>query len=65
MLAALAVSRWLENQTGWSIPRFVKPARPYRTIQIQAGLDTFTAAAPLPDDLRGVLDHAYGPRSAH
>jgi hypothetical protein len=36
----------------WSIRRFVKTARRYRTIQIQAGQHTITAADPLPDDLR-------------
>lgn len=35
--AALAVSRWIENQTGWSSRKFVRTARRYRTIQIQAG----------------------------
>jgi hypothetical protein len=52
VFAALAVSRWIESQTGRSIRRFVKTARRYRTIQIQAGQHTITAAAPLPDDLR-------------
>ena len=33
----MAVSRWIEHQTGWSIRRLVKTARRYRTIQIQAG----------------------------
>ena len=37
VLAALAVSRWIEAATGWTIRRFVKTARRYRTIQIQAG----------------------------
>ena len=37
VFAALAVSRWIEAQTGWSIRKFVKTARRYRTIQIQAG----------------------------
>jgi hypothetical protein len=37
VLAALAVSRWIEHATGWSIRKFVKTARRYRTIQIQAG----------------------------
>ena len=36
VFAAMAVSRWIEQQTGWSIRRFVKTARRYRTIQIQA-----------------------------
>jgi hypothetical protein len=32
VFAALAVSRWIEHQTGWSIRKFVKAARRYRTI---------------------------------
>ena len=52
VFAALAVSRWIEHQTGWSIRKFVKTARRYRTIQIQAGQHTITAADPLPADLR-------------
>jgi hypothetical protein len=35
--AALAVSRRIEDRTGWSIKKFVRTARRYRTIQIQAG----------------------------
>jgi hypothetical protein len=38
VFAALAVSRWIEGRTGWSIKKFVRAARRYRTIQIQAGL---------------------------
>ncbi len=33
VFAALAVSRWIEHVTGWSIRKFVKTARRYRTIQ--------------------------------
>lgn len=56
VFAALAVSRWIENTTGWSIKKFVKTARRYRTITIQAGDHTITAADPLPDDLQTALD---------
>jgi hypothetical protein len=56
VFAALAVSRWIEAQTGWSIRKFVKTARRYRTIQIQAGRQAITAADPVPDDLRQALD---------
>jgi Transposase DDE domain len=56
VFAALAVSRWIERQTGWSIRKFVKTARRYRTIQIQAGPHTITAADPIPDELRQALD---------
>jgi Transposase DDE domain len=56
VFAALAVGRWIEHQTGWSIRKFVKTARRYRTIQIQAGTHTITAADPLPADLRQALE---------
>jgi Transposase DDE domain len=55
VFAALAVSRWIEARTGWSIRKFVKIARRYRTIQIQAGRQTITAVDPLPDDLAQAL----------
>jgi hypothetical protein len=60
VFAALAVSRWIENQTGWSIRKFVRTARRYRTIEIQAGDHTITAAEPLPTDLRQALDAING-----
>ena len=60
MFAALAVSRWIENQTGWSIRKFVRTARRYRTIQIQAGPHLIIGADPLPDDLRQALETITG-----
>jgi transposase len=62
VLAALAVSRWIEHATGWSIRKFVKTARRYRTIQIQAGDHVITAADPLPDDLRQAIEAINGSR---
>src|SRR5215472_12161135 len=59
VFAALAVSRWIERQTGWSIRKFVKTARRYRTIRIQAGPHTITAADPLADDLRDALHRIH------
>jgi hypothetical protein len=56
VFAALAVSRWIEDRTGWSIKKFVRTARRYRTIEIQIGGHTITAADPLPADLRDALD---------
>ena len=35
VFAALAVSRWIEARTGWSIRKFVKTARRYRTVEIR------------------------------
>jgi hypothetical protein len=60
VFAALAVSRWIEHQTGWTIRKFIKTARRYRTIQIQAGPQTITAADPPPRDLRQALDRIHG-----
>jgi hypothetical protein len=65
VFAALAVSRWTENTTGWSIRKFVRTARRYKTIEIQAGAHTITAADPLSGDLRDALDRVYGRSGAH
>jgi Transposase DDE domain len=55
VFAALAVTWFIEARTGWSIKRFVRTARRYRTIQIRAGQYLLTAEDPLPPDLRDVL----------
>jgi hypothetical protein len=65
VFAALAVSRWIEHQTGWSIRKFVKTARRYRTIQIQAGDHVINAADPLPQDLHQALDRIHRDPGAH
>jgi hypothetical protein len=66
VFAALAVSRWIEHQAGWSIRKFVKTARRYRTIQIQAGPHTITAADPLPGDLHQAIETInHASRPAH
>ena len=55
VFAAMAVSHYIEHQTGWSIKKFVRTTRRYRTVKIKAGRQTLTAADPLPDDLRAAL----------
>jgi Transposase DDE domain len=65
VFAALAISRWIEDTTGWSIRKFVRTARRYRTIEIQTGTHTVTAADPLPDDLRDALDRIHHGTGAH
>jgi hypothetical protein len=55
VFAAMTVAHWIEHQTGWSIKKFVRTARRYRTVQIKAGNQTVTAADPLPDDLAEAL----------
>ena len=56
VFAALAITHHVQAATGWSISKFVKTARRYRTIEIQAGDHTLTAADPIPDDLQAALD---------
>ena len=65
VFAALAVSRRIENQTGWTIRKFVRTARRYRTVEIQAGPHTITAADPLPTDLQAALAQIHGRPATH
>jgi hypothetical protein len=65
VFAALAVGRLIEDRTGWSIRRFVRTARHYRTVQIRAGQHLLTAEDPLPDELRDALALITEPDSAH
>jgi transposase len=65
VFAALAITHYLEDATGWSIKRFVRAARRYRTVQIKLGSQTLTAQQPPPDDLRAALDQIRQPRGAH
>jgi hypothetical protein len=55
VFAALAVSHWIERQTGWSIMKFVQTLRRYRTVTIRAGNHALTAADPLPAEIQDVL----------
>lgn len=63
VFAALAVSHYVEHQTSWSIKKFVRTARRYRTITIQAGTQTLTAAEPPPSDLAEILAKIHGLRA--
>jgi transposase len=56
VFAALAFSRWIEARTGWTVRKFVRTARRYRTIETQAGQHTVTAADPIPGELRQALE---------
>ena len=60
VFAALAVTRWLERRTEWSIKKLVTSLRRYHTIEIQAGDQIVTAADPLPDDIRATLQRLHG-----
>jgi hypothetical protein len=65
VFAALAVSRLVEDATGWSIKRFVRTARRYRTVKIRAGAHLLTAEDPLPEELRDALAKIKRLDSAH
>ena len=60
VFAALAVTRWLERRTDWSIKKLLTSLRRYHTIEIQAGDQIVTAADPLPDDIRATLHRLHG-----
>ena len=64
VFAALAVSRWIEDRTGWSIKKSVRTARRYRTIEIQAGRHIVIAADPLPRDLHEALGRIHNDPAA-
>ena len=55
VVAAMAVSHYIEAQTPWSSKKCVRTTRRYRTVIIKAGNQTLTAADPLPDDLHDAL----------
>jgi hypothetical protein len=65
VFAALAVGRLVEDRTGWSIRKFVRTARRYRTVQIRAGQQLITAADPIPPELRDALAAINQARGAH
>jgi hypothetical protein len=65
VFAALAVTRWIEDQTGWSIKKFIRTARRYRNIQIQAGEHIITAEDPLPKELAQALDKVKRVNARH
>lgn len=43
----------------------MRTARRYRTVMIQAGRETLTAAEPVPDDLAQALTKINAPTDAH
>jgi hypothetical protein len=65
VFAALAVTRFIEDRTGWTIKKIVRTARRYRTVQIRAGQHILTAEDPLPADLRDALAQITRAGGAH
>ena len=65
VFAALAVTRLLEETTGWTTRRFVRTTRRYRTVQIRVGTQLLTAQDPVPDDLNEALTNINRLQAAH
>jgi len=55
VFAALAVSRWIQDRTGWSIEKFVKTARRYRTTFIEINGQIIPSEEDLPLELTEAL----------
>jgi transposase len=65
VMAALAVSRWLERQTGWSIKKLVTTLRRYRSIAVQTGDHILHAGTPLDDDIRAAISTVKNAAAGH
>jgi hypothetical protein len=65
VMAALAVSHWLERQTGWSIKKLVKTLRRYRSIAVQTGDHILHAGTPLDDDTRAAVSAVKNTAAGH
>jgi hypothetical protein len=64
VFAALAVSRWLERETG-SINKIVKTLRPYRSIAIRTGDHILHAGTPLDNATRAALNAVRAAAAGH
>ena len=62
VMGALAVSRRVEQLTGWTISRFVRTFRAYRQVTVDTGYRTATAEQPLPANHQTILDHIHAVR---
>jgi hypothetical protein len=65
VMAALAVSRWLERQTGWSIKKLVTTLRRYRSIAVQTGDHILHAGTPLDKDTRAAVNAIKDAAAGH
>jgi len=65
VMAALAVSKRIEQLTGWTISRFIKTFRTYRQATLTTGTQTLTAEQPIPNDLQTILNLIHQPPPTH
>jgi DDE family transposase len=65
VMAALAISRWLERETHCSIKKIVQTLRPYRSIAVQTGSHILHAGTPLDDQARTLITAVEKAAAAH
>jgi hypothetical protein len=65
VMAALAISRWLERETHCSIKKIVQTLRPYRSIAVQTGSHILHAGTPLDDQARTLITAVKNAAAAH
>jgi transposase len=59
VFAALAVGRWIEAATGWSIKKIKNTLKDYLTIGIQTKSGIHIAQDPLPVEVQAMLNDIY------
>jgi hypothetical protein len=64
-MAALAVSRWLERETGSEHQEIREDLRRYHTVTIQVGDQTIAAADPVPAEAQQALTRLRDAGAAH
>lgn len=66
MVAALPVSRWIEEAPGWSTKKFLPSLHVYREAVMMGRLHRFAAPVPLEDDAAAAVEpiRTALPRSA-
>ena len=55
VFAALAITRLIEDRTGWTIKKFVRTFRQYRDVTLTLAGQTITASQPIPSDEADIL----------
>jgi hypothetical protein len=65
VMAALAVSHWLERTTDTSIKRIVQTLRRHHSIAVQTGGHILHAGTPLDDDARAIVSLVKAAATAH
>jgi len=65
VMAALAVSHWLERTTDTSIKKLVQTLRRHRSIAVQTGEHILHAGTPLDDDAKAIVTTVKAAATAH